>query len=229
MGLNISKIRNNLLSLLNKKETVFLKNSCKKISNLLIQKKVNDLIFLNYSPKLEKFLYWCQQLIAESLGKRKLGFTPIVSNAPKDHHSLLQLYLDGPKNKIFYIFDDLDKDSFKISTEGLSKKVNFINKKGLNEIKSAQKNSIIKLLKNDSVPFREFYIKKIEENTIGKFFVFHFRNYFSRKFNYKSLISLQRKQVITKKILIKTPKKFLIFHKFCNIYFILKSSSASSL
>ena len=101
MGLNISKIRNNLLSLLNKKETVFLKNSCKKISNLLIQKKVNDLIFLNYSPKLEKFLYWCQQLIAESLGKRKLGFTPIVSNAPKDHHSLLQLYLDGPKIKFF--------------------------------------------------------------------------------------------------------------------------------
>ena len=87
----------------------------------------------------------------------------MCSNAPKDHHSLLQLYLDGPKNKIFYIFDDLDKDSFKISTEGLSKKVNFINKKGLNEIKSAQKNSIIKLLKNDSIPFRQFYIKKLKK------------------------------------------------------------------
>ena len=170
MGLNISKIRHDLLSLLKKKETVFLKNSCKLISNLLIQKKINDLILLNYSPRLEKFLYWCQQLIAESLGKRKLGFTPIVSNVPKDHHSLLQLYLDGPKNKIFYIFDDLDKDNFKINTEGLSNEINFINKKGLNEIKSAQKNSIIKLLKNDNIPFREFYIKKIEENTIGKLF-----------------------------------------------------------
>ena len=48
--------------------------------------------------------------------------------------------------------------------------MNFINKKGLNEIKSAQKNSIIKLLKNDNIPFREFYIKKIEESTIGKLF-----------------------------------------------------------
>ncbi len=39
--------------------------------------------------------------LAESLGKKKKGFMPAVSNAPKDHHSLLQLYLDGPKDKIF--------------------------------------------------------------------------------------------------------------------------------
>ena len=65
---------------------------------------MNNLIFLNYSPKLEKFLFWCQQLIAESLGKKGYGFLPTISNAPKDHHSLLQLYLDGPNDKIFYIF-----------------------------------------------------------------------------------------------------------------------------
>ena len=29
---------------------------------------------------------------------------PIISNVPKDHHSLLQLYLDGPKDKIFIYF-----------------------------------------------------------------------------------------------------------------------------
>ena len=59
---------------------------------------------LNYAPELEKFLYWCQQLIGESLGKKGKGFLPVVSNVPKDHHSLLQLYLDGPKDKIFNIF-----------------------------------------------------------------------------------------------------------------------------
>ena len=211
MGLNISKIRHDLLSLLKKKEIAFLKNSSKIISNLLIQKKVNDLIFLNYSPRLEKFLYWCQQLIAESLGKRKLGFTPIVSTAPKDHHSLLQLYLDGPKNKIFYIFDDLDKDNFKINTSNFSKKINFINKKGLNEIKIAQKNSIIKLLKNDKIPFREFYIKKIEESTIGKLF-----SYFILEtilvgnlsgINPFDQPAVEEAKVITKNILLKNSKK----------------------
>ena len=77
---------------------------CIKFANLLNSKKFNNLIFLNYAPELEKFLYWCQQLIAESLGKKNKGFLPIISNVPKDHHSLLQLYLDGPKDKIFYIF-----------------------------------------------------------------------------------------------------------------------------
>ena len=42
--------------------------------------------------------------MAESLGKKGKGILPVVSPAPKDHHSLLQLYLDGPKDKIFYIF-----------------------------------------------------------------------------------------------------------------------------
>ena len=32
--------------------------------------KIKNLIFLNYVPELEKFLFWCQQLIAESLGKK---------------------------------------------------------------------------------------------------------------------------------------------------------------
>ena len=40
----------------------------------------------------------------ESLGKSYKGFFPVISSMPKDHHSLLQLYLDGPKDKIFYIF-----------------------------------------------------------------------------------------------------------------------------
>ena len=70
----------------------------------IYSKKIKNIVFLNYSSKLDKILFWCQQLIAESLGKKNLGFMPVVSNVPKDHHSMLQLYLDGPKDKIFYIF-----------------------------------------------------------------------------------------------------------------------------
>ena len=29
---------------------------------------------------------------------------PLISVGPRDHHSLLQLYLDGPKDNFFYIF-----------------------------------------------------------------------------------------------------------------------------
>ena len=70
MGINIFKIKIKNLEFFKKKKN-FLKKSVNKISKvLLILKKFNNLIFLNYSPELEKFLFWCQQLIAESLGKK---------------------------------------------------------------------------------------------------------------------------------------------------------------
>ena len=110
MGLDINKLRLNLSRFLVSNDKSFLKESVLKLTNLLKQKRIKNLVFLNYVPELEKFLFWCQQLIAESLGKNGHGFLPIISNAPKDHHSLLQLYLDGPKDKLFQIFS-LEKKS----------------------------------------------------------------------------------------------------------------------
>ena len=46
---------------------------------------------------------WYQQLVAESLGKKNKGILPIISNMPKDNHSVMQLYLDGFRNN-FFIF-----------------------------------------------------------------------------------------------------------------------------
>ena len=108
---------------------------------------MNNLIFLNYSPKLEKFLFWCQQLIAESLGKKGYGFLPTISNAPKDHHSLLQLYLDGPNDKIFYIFS-LDRDlDVKIKNINSLKNFHYLYKKTLEQIKQSQKKLLCRFLK----------------------------------------------------------------------------------
>ena len=47
---------------------------------------------------------WYQQLVAESLGKHQKGLLPIVSNMPKDNHSVMQLYLDGFQNNFFTFF-----------------------------------------------------------------------------------------------------------------------------
>ena len=52
---------------------------------------------------------WKKQLFSESLGKNNKGVLPIVSEMTKDQHSLLQFYLDGPKN-IFYEIMSLNYD-----------------------------------------------------------------------------------------------------------------------
>ena len=170
MGLNILNFRRNLLIHFKKKNNKFLRESTIKLSNLLKNKKLNNLIFVNYFPQLNQFLFWCQQLIAESLGKKNLGFLPVISTAPKDHHSLLQLYLDGPKDKLFHIFSHEKNELNKISVKFFDKKFNFLSNKSLNKIKTAQKDAFIEELKKKNIPYREFKIRDLNEKILGELF-----------------------------------------------------------
>tara|TARA_B100001063_G_scaffold188541_1_gene178905 strand:+ start:338 stop:1546 length:1209 start_codon:yes stop_codon:yes gene_type:complete len=170
MGINIVKLRSNLKKYLKDKNKLFLKKSSLALSEIINKKKYRNLIFLNYSPKLEKFLFWCQQLIAESLGKKGKGLLPTVSNAPKDHHSLLQLYLEGPKDKIFYIFSEKETSRNKLKAKKINKQEFFFDNKNIDQIKIAQKNAFIKALLKNKIPFREFKINSVDEQTLGELF-----------------------------------------------------------
>ena len=170
MGINIFELRSNIREFLKKKKKLFLRDSAVQLAYLLNVKKMNNLIFLNYSFKIQKFLFWCQQLIAESLGKKGKGFLPMVSSVPKDHHSLLQLYLDGPRDKIFYIFSIEEKSKEKIKIKKITDQPNFLDKKNISDIKTAQKNALISAFKKNKIPFREFKIKKTNEKMLGQLF-----------------------------------------------------------
>ena len=172
MGINIIKLRSKTLNWLNDKNKMLLKKSSINLANFMNSKKNNNLIFLNYSPELEKFLFWCQQLIAESLGKTNKGFLPVVSNTPKDHHSLLQLYLEGPKDKIFNIFSVKKNSSEEIKIYNRTKIAGFLNKKKISKIKNAQNKALVKSFEKKNIPFREFKIKKMNEETLGELFSF---------------------------------------------------------
>jgi len=169
MGLNLSKFRSQITDFFKSNNKTFLKNSSIKLASLIL-KKTNILIFLNYSPKIEKFLFWSQQLIAESLGKKNKGFLPVISNVPKDHHSLLQLYLDGPKDKLYNIFSVEEKSNEKINVKKNIGIDSFLNKKKLSAVKNAQKKALIKSLIKNNISFREFIIKKNNEEVLGKLF-----------------------------------------------------------
>ena len=172
MGIDILRLRSKIRHFLDGKEKSFLKDSVIKLACILSSKKLNNLVFINYCPELEKFLFWSQQLIAESLGKKKMGFLPIISNAPKDHHSLLQLYIDGPRDKLFMIFSSERKSKEKVNMPGNIGMNTFLNKKKLSTVKNAQKKALIKTFLKSKIPFREFKIQTINEEVLGKLFSF---------------------------------------------------------
>ena len=141
------------------------------IYNLYVKKKTNSII-LNYDPEMYNFCLWYQQLVAESLGKKNKGILPIISNMPKDNHSLLQCYLDGPKNSFFTIFISKHRKNFKLNNLLLAENMKFLSDKNLETITNAQRNATEKIFSKKKIPFRSFHILKKTEKELGFMFTF---------------------------------------------------------
>ncbi len=138
----------------------------------LSKKEILNSIILNYDPDMNDLGYWYQQLVAESLGKKGKGFIPMISVAPRDHHSLLQLYLDGPKNNFFTIFASKHQNKYKLSNSLIPKNVKYLANKKLETILEAQKKAMENALIKNKIPFRSFYFLKKREEELGTIFTF---------------------------------------------------------
>lgn len=60
-------------------------------------------VLMAYCDRLERFAKWFVQLWAESLGKDGKGTTPVGALGPVDQHSQLQLFIAGPRDKLFTV------------------------------------------------------------------------------------------------------------------------------
>ena len=171
MGLKINKFKQ-LNSLV--KNKIFLNNLISNVSSILyfIKKKKFNSIIINYDEKLENFLKWYQQLVAESLGKKSKGVLPIISNMPKDNHSVMQLYLDGFKNNFYTFFYVKENASEKINNLKLFSKYKFLKNKNLDNIIYAQKRATEKVFNKKKIPFRSFEINNRDEEVLGELFSF---------------------------------------------------------
>ena len=97
---------------------------------------------------------------------------PVISSNPKDHHSLLQLYLDGPKNNFFTIFASKHQNKYDLSRDLIPNPVQFIAKKNIENIVDAQRLSMMRALTKKKIPYRTFYFLKKGEKELGTVFTF---------------------------------------------------------
>jgi glucose-6-phosphate isomerase len=66
---------------------------------------VNQTVMMPYSSLLKEFSSWFTQLWAESLGKQGKGLTPIPAYGATDQHSQVQLFMEGPNDKVLFIIE----------------------------------------------------------------------------------------------------------------------------
>ena len=171
MGLkpNNFKSFNNLV-----KNKNFINNLISSVSSILYfsqQKKFNSII-INYDQKSESIFKWYQQLVAESLGKKKKGILPMVSVMPRDNHSVMQLYLDGFNNNFFTFFNVNEKKSLRINNNLVLKSQSYLKNKNISQITFNQKIATENVFRKKNIPFRSFTIQKRDEKTLGELFTF---------------------------------------------------------
>ncbi|AEF97265.1 glucose-6-phosphate isomerase [Methanotorris igneus] len=167
LGINIKELISGakIMDKLCKKEDVFENPALMSatIHYLMYKKRKNISVIMPYAERLYKFGMWYRQLWAESLGKDGIGQTPLVSLGAKDQHSLLQLYMDGPKDKIV-TFIRVNTFSEDIKTEYGEGNLNMHN---LSEIINSEQLATEMSLTNHKVPNVKIILEELNETTLG--------------------------------------------------------------
>jgi glucose-6-phosphate isomerase len=127
-------------------------------------------VVLAYSDRLERFTHWYVQLWSESLGKDGKGTTPIGALGPVDQHSQVQLYLSGPRDKLFTVISvegrglgpRIDKELAALAGEpGLGGKT-------IGDLASAESRATADTLAKNGCPVRTINIPKLDEASLGE-------------------------------------------------------------
>ena len=150
-NLDYKKIIQGINSVLKKGLNKNLISNAATLLTLIKKSKIDTHVSLIYSHNLLSYGYWHQQLLAESIGKKGKDFTPIISECPKDHHSIMQLYLDGKKNKFFTFFKTINNKLDQPIKDYFDQK---FKRNSLNNIIDSQFNATINVFKKNLIPFR---------------------------------------------------------------------------
>ena len=132
-----------------------------------------------FSSDLESLGKWCRQLIAESLGKEfdrnggkvNVGMTPTVSIGSTDLHSIAQLYLGGPYDKLvtFISVEDTGPKLLIPQDDEYSGLIPEINGRSLDEILNAILEGTKEAFRRSNRPFIEISLPDKTESSIGQF------------------------------------------------------------
>ena len=127
-------------------------------------------VMMAYCDRLQRFTHWYVQLWAESLGKGGKGTTPVAALGPVDQHSQLQLFIGGPRDKLFTVITvdgagsgpRIDGDLARIAGEpGFAGKT-------IGDLVAAEGRATAETLAKNGCPVRTIHISKLDEESLGE-------------------------------------------------------------
>jgi len=126
-------------------------------------------VVMAYADRLERFTRWYVQLWAESLGKDGKGTTPLGALGPVDQHSQLQLFIAGPRDKLFTVITTgcagkgprLDGELSALAGEP------DFGGRTIGDLVAAQGRATAETLAKNGCPVRTMHVEKLDEYALG--------------------------------------------------------------
>ena len=136
-------------------------------------------VMMPYSYALKDLSDWYRQLWAESLGKVKdlagndvhIGPTPVKALGATDQHSQVQLYREGPNDKLFTFLqvNNFEKDIKTGPAPDCAEELGFLAGKNLSVLLNNEKKATEYALLTDKRPCLTVIFDKVNAYTIGQF------------------------------------------------------------
>ncbi len=127
-------------------------------------------VIMPYCERLRLFSTWFQQLWAESLCKDGKGTTPIASAGPVDQHSLMQMFLDGPRDKLINVIQlPTAKTGFKIPASYKDDElIGYLAGRTIGDMTDCQQRATVATLISNQRPVRVFKMDWLDGASMGE-------------------------------------------------------------
>ncbi|MEA1995288.1 MAG: glucose-6-phosphate isomerase [Campylobacterota bacterium] len=139
---------------------------------MLYKNNKNILVSFVYKDKLICVSDWFRQLWAESLGKNGYGQTPITTLGVTDQHSQLQLYQDGPKDKVIVFLDVKQVEDINLPKTWNFEPFSLLSGKTLSHLMDIERRSTRRALTENGVSTMEIMLDRFSPYEIGRILMF---------------------------------------------------------
>lgn len=126
-------------------------------------------VLMTYYMRLGAFSSWFRQLWAESLGKSGHGITPVRFQGTRDQHSQLQLYLDGPDDKMFtLIFGDIAGHGALMAPDlAVAAQLDYLSNHTMGDLLDAERRATVDTLVRNERPVRLIHVPRLDDAAMG--------------------------------------------------------------
>jgi len=133
-------------------------------------------VLMPYTSRLVHFAEWFAQLWGESLGKGGMGTTPVRASGAIDQHSQLQLYTQGPDDKLTTIINVKEHSAslnISVPKHKAFEKLAFLNVRELGNILQLEAKSTAASIMKAGHPVIWLEIERLDEYTLGQLIFFY--------------------------------------------------------